>query len=415
MEARVRSVPAGDVSPADYRTVVTGLAIGQIVSWAILYYGFSSFVLPMLRELAWPKATLMGAFTLGLLVCGIGNYAVGVGIDRGQGRWIMTVGALLGGLCCALWAMVSSPWMLYVAFAIGGVAMAMTLYDPAFSLLTKRFPTRYRDGITTLTLVGGFASTLSFPAIAALVNGLGWRGTLWVLAAVLALFVAPLHALALRGTAVAASPRAHDEQADATLHGALRTPAFWYLMVALTLFAFGASALWSHLMPAFQSKGLSEAQALAVVVWIGPAQVAGRFAYAWFGRTFTLYRLGQFVMLGLPMALALFAWSTTVAPMLLFALLFGTVNGLVTLVRGGLMPEYFGRAHIGRIGGLLSGVSLVARAAAPLGAATALLVLPGYTAVMLVFALLGLVALLAFCLAGPPLRESGKGRGQEPA
>jgi hypothetical protein len=34
---------------------------------------------------------------------------------------------------------------------------------------------------------------------------------------------------------------------------------------------------------------------------------------------------------------------------------------------------------------------------------------------MLVFALLGLVALLAFCLAGPPLRESGTGRGQEPA
>ena len=47
-------------------------------------------------------------------------------------------------------------------------AMTMTLYEPAFNVLTKRYPTRFRDGITRLTLVGGFASTLSYPAVAAL-------------------------------------------------------------------------------------------------------------------------------------------------------------------------------------------------------------------------------------------------------
>jgi hypothetical protein len=43
-----------------------------------------------------------------------------------------------------------------------GAAMAMTLYEPAFAILTRRYPLRYRQGITTLTLVAGFASTLSF-------------------------------------------------------------------------------------------------------------------------------------------------------------------------------------------------------------------------------------------------------------
>jgi MFS family permease len=232
--------------------VVGGLALGQIVAWAILYYGFSSFVLPMARELGWPKATLMGAFTLGLLVMGLANYAVGAAIDQGRGRLVMTAGSVLGGVSCALWALVTQPWMLYLAMALAGAAMAMTLYEPAFNVLTKRYPTRYREGITLLTLVAGFASTLSFPACAALVGALGWRGALWVMAAVLVLGIAPLHAWLLRGPALGVSPQGHDPQDDATLHGALRTPAFWLLTLAFTLYAFASSALWAHVMPAFE-------------------------------------------------------------------------------------------------------------------------------------------------------------------
>lgn len=396
--------PVGDEQqgPLAYRTVVAGLALGQIVSWAILYYAFSSFVLPMMRDLAWPKATLMGAFTLGLLVWGVANYAVGAAIDRGRGRLVMTAGSVLGGLSCALWACISAPWMLYLAMAMGGAAMAMSLYEPAFNVLTKRYPTRYRQGITTLTLVAGFASTLSFPAAVALIQSLGWRPALWVLAAVLALGVAPLHAWLLRGPAVVAPPRAPDALEDATLRSALRERGFWLLTLAFTLYAFGSAALWAHIMPAFEAKGLSQAQALAVLVWIGPAQVAGRFVFAWGGSGLSLHRVGVAVMAGMPLSLLLFAWSTHLAPLLLFAALFGLVNGLVTLVRGGLVPEYFGRAHIGRIGGAMSAVSLVSRAAAPLAAAGLLLVLPGYTEVMLVLALLGAVAAVAFALARPP-------------
>ena len=402
MQGTTQAADAVDAGPLGYRTVVVGLALGQITSWAVLYYGFSSFVLPMMRDLAWPKATLMGAFTLGLAVCGVANYAVGVAIDRGLGRRVMSLGSVLGALSCALWSQVHSPWMLYAAFTLGGAGMAMTLYEPAFSVLTKRYPTRYRDGITTLTLVAGFASTLSVPAVGWLISGLGWRDALWVLAAVLGLGVAPLHAWLLRGPAVVAPPRRHDGRDDATLQGALRTPAFWQLLTAFTLYAFASTALWAHVMPAFQSKGLSEAQAVAVVVWIGPAQVAGRFLYAWLGRGVTLHRVGLWVMLGLPLALGLFAVSRSLPPLLLFALMFGTVNGLVTIVRGGLVPEYFGRAHVGRIGGLMSAVSLLARAAAPLGAAGLLLLVPGYAELMLLLAGLGLLAAGVFAMARPP-------------
>ena len=34
-----------------YRATVSALALGQVLSWAALYYAFSSFVLPMQRTL----------------------------------------------------------------------------------------------------------------------------------------------------------------------------------------------------------------------------------------------------------------------------------------------------------------------------------------------------------------------------
>ena len=390
--------------PLGYATVVAGLAVGQTLNWAVLYYGFASFVLPMMRDTGWPKATLMGAYTVALLVCGLANYAVGAAIDRGQGRWVMTWGAVLGGLACALWAVVSSPWMLYAAMVLAGAAMAMTLYEPAFAVLTKRYPTRYRQGITALTLVAGFASTLSFPACALMIGRLGWRPSLWVLAALLALVMAPLHAWLLRGPAVVSGPRRHDAQDDATLHEALRHGPFWALTIAFVLYSLASTALWAHVMPAFAAKGLSETQALAVVVWIGPAQVAGRFAQAWLGANVSLHRLGVAVMLGLPLALLLFALSDDMTVMLLFAVLFGLANGLVTIVRGALIPEYFGRAHVGRIGGAMSAVSLVARGAAPVAAAGLLLLLPGYREVWLAMALLALLGAASFAAAGAPRR-----------
>src|SRR4051812_43935529 len=147
---------AGDDDEArDFGFTVAALAAGQLLTWAALYYAFSSFVLPMQRDLGWPKPTLMGAFTLGLAVHGATTYAVGAAIDRGRGRAVLTGGALLAAAGLVGWALVTRPWMLYAAWVLLGAAMAMTLYEPAFNVLTKRYPLRYRDGITRLTLVGG--------------------------------------------------------------------------------------------------------------------------------------------------------------------------------------------------------------------------------------------------------------------
>ena len=395
------------MNPPSFRATVTALAAGQLLCWAALYYGFSSFVLPMQHAKGWSKPEMMGAFTLGLAVWGAATYAAGAAIDHGRGRAVMTLGAALAGLGFLAWSRAESLPGLYGAWVLLGAAMAMTLYEPAFNVLTKRFPAQYREGITTLTLVGGFASTLSFPAIAALLAWLDWRSALAVIGAVLLVLVAPLHAWALKGTPTQdRHPAAHDAADDATLHEALRERAFWLLTATFTLYSFAVAALWAHIMPAFAAKGLPEATALSVVVWFGPAQVAGRFAFLAFGRWITVRVLGMIVLAGMPAALAIFALADSTVALVLFALLFGLANGLVTIVRGNLVPEYFGRSHVGRISGTMSAIALLSRAAAPLLTAWLLLALPGYRELLLGLAGLGALAVLAFALARPPQRQA---------
>lgn len=107
-------------------------------------------------------------------------------------------------------------------------------------------------------------------------------------------------------------------------------------------------------------------------------------------------------MLAIAVAFTVVTLSSRPIALLAFAVLFGAGNGLVAIVRGGLVPEYFGRTHVGRVGGVISGISLMARAAAPLATAWLLLALPGYRELMALLALCAAAAWLALLVARPP-------------
>lgn len=391
-----------------FHATVGALAVGQLVTWAALFYAFSSFVLPMQRDLGWSGPQVMGAFTLGLAVSALATYVVGAAIDRGRGRAVLSIGALLGGVGMIGWSLATTLVALYAAWAVLGAAMAMTLYDPVFSEVTRRFPGRYRQAITTLTLVGGLASTLSFPAAAWLIDAVGWRGALAAIGVVLAIVVAPLHAWALPGAAPsAATAAAPPALTGATIGEAVSGSAFWLLTLAFTCQAFVAAALWAHIIPAFAERGLDDAQALAIVVWVGPAQLAGRLAFVGFGARLTPRRLGLIVLTALPLAFMVFALSSEVSMLLVFAVLFGLSNGLTTIVRGYIVPAFYGAREVGRISGAMSTITLFSRAAAPLGAAGLLLALQSYRGVGLVLVAVGLVAVLAFWAARAPAANPG--------
>ena len=91
-----------------------------------------------------------------------------------------------------------------------------------------------------------------------------------------------------------------------------------------------------------------------------------------------------------------------VAVALLFAVLFGFSNGVVTIVRGTVPAELFGRTGYGRMLGNLAAPALVARAIAPL--AFAPLALPQAAAFgwLLVLLTMALLSVASFALAVKP-------------
>src|SRR5690606_15230074 len=105
----------------------------------------------------WSSTQLYGAATAGMLLSALVAVPVGTAIDRGYGRWVMTVGALLAGLLLLGWSGVSDLLWFYLFVAGVGATQAATLYEPAFAVIARRAgPLHARSGITALTLWAGF-------------------------------------------------------------------------------------------------------------------------------------------------------------------------------------------------------------------------------------------------------------------
>jgi MFS family permease len=184
-------------SPSARWPLAVGLSIAQIISWGSIFYGFSVLLGPIEQEMHWGRDAIVGAFSLSVLVTGLGAAPVGVMLDRYGGRRVMALGSIGAALIFLLMSQVQSIAAFYVAWAALGCAAAMLLYEPAFAVIYEVYGANARNALTALTLMAGFASTIFWPLTNTLVGVLGWRNTLVALGAMNFLVCFPLHALAI--------------------------------------------------------------------------------------------------------------------------------------------------------------------------------------------------------------------------
>jgi hypothetical protein len=347
--------------------LVPSLGLTQIISWGSLYYSIAVLGASMRDELGISAAALFGAYSLSLLLSAIAAPFVGRAIDRYGGRLVMSAGSVTAALALFAIAHAHSVAALYVAWAIAGAAMAMTMYDAAFATLSQHSGASYRTALTALTLMGGLASTVFWPLSLKGLEWLGWRGTLSAFALLHAAICLPLHLTFVPRTV---TPMVAGKTSAAYVDGSLppesRRRAFIALGAAFALNGFIVSALTVHLITLLQGKGLSLESAVWVGAFFGPMQVLGRVLEFTVGRRFSLRRIGALALWLLVGALAiLIAVRGEVALAVMFAIVFGCSNGVVTIVRGAVPAELFGRAGYGGILGNLAAPALFARAIAP--------------------------------------------------
>lgn len=370
------SLPVGVVPPRHTRGFISALGIGQICSWGSLYYSFPLIAEAMSAELGWSKPSLYGAATLGLLATALASYPAGVAIDRGHGRWVMGLGSFLAGMLLLLWSQLSSLGLFYFVVISIGALQAATLYESAFAVIARRMgPTHARSGITSLTLWGGFATTVFIPLVQWLLNQWGWREALIALAAINAIICAGAYLLFIRPEHDVIADKKLDKVAQNKLNSqalrhTLRRPVFWAVLAAMTAYAVVFSAFTFHMYPLFLERGLTTTAVVQTIALIGPSQVLARIALSIFASSVPIRIIGSVVTLIFPLLFAtLVILRLDFYTAALICIGFGVINGTFTIVRGTVVPEMISRRAYGTINGVIAIPVCLAKAAAPLGAA----------------------------------------------
>jgi predicted MFS family arabinose efflux permease len=345
------------------RRFVLWLSLAQLITWGGVFYTFSLLMEPVERDLGLTRAQSSLAFSLALLAEGVVAYPVGRWIDAGHERLVMAGGSLLAGACLLAHSAIGSAAGFYAVWIGLGAALAATLYTPVFAVVTRRYPDDFRRAIITLTFLGGLASTVFIPLSAWLIAQFGWRHALWALAGLQFFACFPIHARQLRNAPPPlAHARPHLEPASAHLRSApfLLIGVFTVGMLAVT------AALPAHMISLLRGTGLDERWVIAIPASIGVIQVLGRLLLFFFEHHFDLHVANRAIPTLIPIAIAfLIAGAGHAWAALLFVVLYGLGNGMMTIVKGTAIAQYVSREHVASLNGALGVPSALARALTP--------------------------------------------------
>ena len=127
------------------------------------------------------------------------------------------------------------------------------------------------------------------------------------------------------------------------------------------------AALPPHMISLLRGNGLSEAWVIAIPASIGVIQVLGRLLLFFFEHHFDLHQANRLIPVLIPLGLAaLLAGAGHPWAALLFVLLYGLGNGMLTIVKGTAIAQYVNRDHVASLNGALGLPTAVARALSPL-------------------------------------------------
>jgi MFS family permease len=344
---------------------LAALALGQVVSWGILYYALIVAAPEISRETGWPLAAITAAFSGGVVVSAVSGVVVGRMLDKRGPRLVMTTGSAVGAAGLVIVAVAPDLIVFAAGWVVCGLAQSAVLYQAAFTVLTRRHGERRHTPLTILTLAGGLASTVFAPVVAALLGVVDWRVTFLILAALLAVITVPLHWFSLERD----WPQ-RDHKPDAgpshTVSAVIRTRRYWAL--ELTMIVLSVSLLSATLaaVPLFMEKGLTFELAALGLGLIGAGQVIGRLVFLARPRNARPWVIVAAVAALAGVSLAALALVPGPAWLLVvLGVVAGAVRGAYTLVQASAVADRWGTRNYGSINGTFMAPVTIAAALTP--------------------------------------------------
>ena len=321
---------------------------------ATTFWGLPVFVTPMIDDTGWSRTPIFGALTVRFIVGALGGLLLGGLADRRGGpARLLLIGVLIdsGSMIALRW--VQDPLQFILVYGVIGGAGNTGMRLMMVTLIPKWFIQRRGAAVGYSSMGGGAAALVMVPLIALLVDQLGWRDAWVALSLLMLVTIIPCVPFAVRAPedmglqpdgnlpVTASSSRPLRSDTSFSLSEAMHSWVFWVLLVSIVFGSYSLQTGTIIMVPYFKDIGFSPGIAASAVSVYGFFSIAARFIWGFAADRLSVRR-----------ALIVQAALTSVGG-------FPTLSQLI-------LPEFFGRAHIGSIVGVTQFFSTVIGSAGPL-------------------------------------------------
>jgi MFS family permease len=410
--------------PFFYGWVIVVLAFFATFFGIGLTWAASIFAVPMRDELGWGNSAFFFAVSLRGWMGIIISPFVGPYLDRKHAVRVLTfLGAMINVVSLVLLSAVDKEWHFILLFGVvGGVAQAC---QAGLTVIVAKWFIRQRGLATTLSTAGGSLAALILPPLLITLDGaVGWR-TSWTIIAAMALVSSALPVALLRrepedigllpdgdkvpAPGAPATARPAVEEVSFTRQEAVRTRAFWVLLLGVSVGALAANGIPASLANMFTDRGLDFDIAAVALVTYGVGSLLAKFAWGWLTNRMHLRSvmllLTAYGAIVIPSVLLIPGSVGT--PALAYGFLIGFYVGAYIPLHFLVWAVYFGRAHVGAISGVGRPLGSVLLSGGPFMMAFTRDVFGTYAAGLVISAAAVAIAFVCLYFVKPPTRASG--------
>ena len=411
--------------------VAAGLVTNLVMGAGLVGYIPGVFLEPMTQELGWTRTEFIAAFIGGQVVMAFSGLVVGGLIDRHGGRPLVLAGAAATVVTLLLTAEVRELWQWWLLRGLlqsAGIAVGGSLVVSV--TLSKWFVVRRGRAIAIAAMGLSLAGVVVPNALTPVVDELGWRWGWRVLALATAVLVMPA-ALAMRR-----QPEDHGLLPDGRLPGArdgegemvarrdlersltrsqaLRTSAFWLLVVAFGLVGLNVLSLATQGLPFLTDVGFPRGTAALMLSLLALPGLLTRplWGLAAERMSVRLLATGAFAAVAVGM-LAVVATARAGSTPLVAASFLTVGIGMAGFapLHEVLWATLFGRRYLGAVRGVVMPFSVVFGAAGPLALALYHDISGSYDGILVVMGVLGLLAVLLMQFVRDPAAARRRATG----
>lgn len=344
-----------------YGWIVVGVTFLALLISAGLRSAPGVLIVPLELDLGWSRPTIGLAVAMGLLLYGlVGPYA-GRLMDRIGPRMIMLLGFGLVAIATAISAIMTAEWQLHLFWGwLSGLGTGLAAAVLGAAVANRWFVARRGLVLGLFGAASSAGQTIFVPLLMALVIALGWRGTVWVMAAIALALLVPI-ALLMRDSPAdlglqpyggpAPAPAAGSEIGN-SMRQVIRVPEFWLL--AATFFVCGATSsglIGTHFIPHAIEHGIPETIAAGTLALMGTMNFFGTLGSGWLTDRYNPRTLLAWYYSLRGAALLLLPFVGDMAGLTVFAIVFGLDYIATVPPTIALCADRFGRRNVGMVFG----------------------------------------------------------------